>query len=315
MTIRVPFLRPRAFPLGLAACLLALGLLGCDGLSNEVAPETTEVAQLAEAVAQDLQLSAPATNTLRDSFDRHRDRFPEPGFLWHVTADLQASLSEEQKQRLLDRPVFPLSALHGGLRPGPGFRQDPPLAHLADELELTDAQLEELEALRAAYKPQIQALLDMRKEGSLDPDDFRAQLEALHEEMRAAMDALLTDAQRTKLAALRAEAETQRGAAREAERAAMIEVLALTEAQRADLAALHAQWEAEREALREAFVNGEIDREMLAESFAAFDAALADILTPTQLEIVQIHRALLARLQRRMLARRGGPPGGGPGNG
>ncbi|RMH68241.1 MAG: hypothetical protein D6685_02425 [Bacteroidetes bacterium] len=304
--------------------------------------ESTELAALAESLTQELALSEADARDLRAALATHEDRAREPGFLWYVAQDMQQRLTEEQKERLFarldqrrDRPFRPGSrpgfGRRDGRRGGPtggrfgaGLRGDGPVAEVM--ATLTDAQKDSMQAVRETYRPQIQALMQQRREGALTPEAFREQLQALRQAMRAEMEAILTPEQKAEMEAARAEARSRAEAWWEAARAARNEVLGLTAEQQTAMQALREEMQAERESLREQVQAGTLEWDALREALAALrdahDAALAEILTPEQLEIVKIHRVLAQRQGRRMAGaasqRRGrpgrfGPPGGGAG--
>ena len=122
------------------------------------------------------------------------------------------------------------------------------------------------------------------------------------EAFHAEFETILTDEQKAKLEEHRAEMEEHRAerqakrearrgdheAAREAGRDAMQDALGLTEEQIAAIDALRGEWSADADESRE-------------ERRAAHEAAMEEILTDTQLEIVALHRALDSRLRIRRM--------------
>ncbi|ARA94723.1 hypothetical protein AWN76_017220 [Rhodothermaceae bacterium RA] len=327
---------------GLLVMLIA-AVAACNTGEALVEPEaeleSTELAALAESLTQELALSDEAAQDLRAALATHEDRAREPGFLWYVARDLQQRLTEEQKEtlfaRLEQRPERPGTrpgmGQRDGRRGGPmggrfgaGLRGDGPVAEVL--ATLTDEQKEAMQAVREAYRPRFQELMQQRRAESLTPEAFREQLQALREAMRAEMEAILTPEQKAEMEAARAEARTRAEARREATRAAMVEVLGLTAEQQTAMQALREEMQAERESLREQAQAGTLEADALREALEALrathDEAMAEILTPEQLEIVKIHRVLAQRQGRRMAGaasqRRGrpgrfGPPGGGAG--
>ncbi len=326
--------------MGLFILLLGVALAACDSQSPvENEADTTEqaVAELTSELSQDLSLSGSQQQALQGAVDRNRHRMHEPGFLWTLAAELQATLSDEQKQRLFDlaaqradggpgmgRPGGPGHGGPGGLGPGnrpghggPGHgdAERAPCFTLDDVL--TDAQQAAIEEIRERYRAQIEPLLEARRNETITPEEFRAQMEALRAAMQAEIDALLTDEQKADIEArreaCRAEGEAEREARREAERAAMIEALGLTGEQVAALDALHEAQKAERDALLAQLDAGTLTREDVQTALAALhdaaDAALQDLFDETQWEIKLIHDALASRM--RGIAGRRGPGGFG----
>ena len=271
----------RLLMLGMTA-LLALTTLACDTASTANATDATADAALA---------------TEDEPGD---DRPVEPGRLWRVAAAVQDTLSDAQFTRIEDR----LRTLSGRFSERSGPRDDSPrlrrpgmgrraLSVLAD-LDLTEEQKDALKDLRAAYRPQIRTLIRQRRDGTITPEDVRAQMQTLRAEMRGNMRSILTEAQRTLLAERRAE----RRARREAARAVRAEVLGLTAAQEEQLAALRTDPDA---------------RPRLVEDYDAWKASFAEILTEEQVEITIVHAALRAKVRaERVQNRRPGRDGNGP---
>lgn len=91
---------------------LLLGLSACDATdalrSNDQATATSEqrapgVEQAVQAVATELDLSEAQQEHLRAQIARYAHDKRKPGALWHVAADLQETLTDEQKERLSAR--------------------------------------------------------------------------------------------------------------------------------------------------------------------------------------------------------------------
>jgi len=314
----------------LAACDSSSAVGGIDGTESSL-EETVSF------IALDLGLSAQETAALSTSlakFAGDDDADREPGFLWHVAAELQATLTDEQKERLfarLDRAGD--QRRQGGQRGmqqrrgqgGPGMGgQNGPRGNVLEQLGLSDEQKEAIAAIRESFKPQIEAILAQRE--TLTRAEMKEQLDALHEQIKAEVEAVLTDEQKTQLEELKAEAEARRAereaqmqANREAAREVMIEVLGLTDDQVNALEELRASAEAERDAIRELVESG-TDRETVQAQVEAqreaHEAALASIYDDTQYEIVRIHKAISMRFKAKQGQRgQDGPGGGRPGQG
>lgn len=341
--------------LGLTACDTATGVneTDVDGFSSE------DLTTLSATLNTELSLTASQTRTVNATMDSLRGIAHTPGFLWYMAAHLQATLTDEQKQRLFERTESieggarfrhlggfegagdfqglgdfrPEGGGNGGIfgrrggfhRPG-GFngRHD---GGFLDSL-LTDDQKAQVATIRESYKADKDALVEAKRNGDLTVEAFRAEMKALHEAMKAEIEALLTDDQKAALdqyiADKQAEIEAkmaERQAAFEAYLAAVREArndaLAATDAQAASLDSLQEAHKAARQALIEQFRNGDLTLEEVQTEMdalaAAEDDALTQILDATQLEIVQIHDALSVRSRRIAQNRRGGGPNGGLG--
>ena len=328
----------------LAACDSSSAVGGIDA-SNGSLDDTVAL------IAMDLGFSAEESAALSASFAKFSDgddasTMHEPGFLWRVAAELQTTLTDEQKARLFERleragDQRRQAGPNGGImqqrrqggQGGPGGpnmgEPQGPRTNALEQLGLSDEQKEAIAAIREAYKPQIEAVLAQRE--TLTRAEIKEQLDTLHETIKAEIEGVLTDEQKAQLEDLKAEAELRRAeryagqeAAREEAKLVMIEVLGLTEAQITALDELHASAEAERDAIRELIESGATREDVQAQADAqreAHQAALASILDDTQYEVTQIHKALSMRRQNGQAGpggqgggRRGGPGGpGGPG--
>jgi hypothetical protein len=309
--------------------VLALAAFACDsGATTEAdAGLDTDGATL-NALAADLtsalKLSTDQQSTVNDAFTRlQEDR--DPGALWGLAAELQVTLSDDQKATLLERAADRTNegrpdrgALPWG---GPGARGDGfPVP------DLTDAQRATLQP----YREQMRALMDQRRDGTLSEADFRAKMEPLRETMDATLSEVLTDEQRARFETMKARRDERRaegrekrdgrqatrGADREARaarrleaEAARQEALALSADQQTALQALRDEQRTALQALRGRGRDEAGDRDALREEARALrdahEVALADILDARQLETMRIHQALVARAARTGRARDG----------
>jgi hypothetical protein len=150
------------------------------------------------------------------------------------------------------------------------------LHHRLGDLDLSDAQKEELRTLRAEYREEMQSFREECRAGTLSEADAEA-WRGLRTEMWAAFRDVLTEDQRRQLDARRDEREDRREQIREARAAA----LDLTDEQRAQFDSLRAEFdEPGARFLRRS------NRENRDERPGA------SILTEEQTEIVMIHRVL-----------------------
>jgi len=312
----------------LAACDSASAVGGIDGAESSLE-------EAVSLIALDLGLNAQESAALSASmakFGDGDDADREPGFLWHVAAELQATLTDEQKERLFERLERAGDQRRQGQQrgmqqqrrggTGMGGQQDR-RGNALEQLGLSDEQKEAIKAIRESFKPQIEAVLDQR--GTLTRAEIKEQLDALHEQIKTEVEGVLTDEQRAQLEELKAEAEArhaereaQMQANREATRLVMIEVLELTDDQVTALEELRDSAEAEREAIK-ALIESGADRETVKAQVEAqreaHRAAMISIYDDTQYEIVQIHKAIAMRFKANKGQRGQGGRSGGRGQG
>lgn len=298
---------------GLVALLLVAAVTACDSNPAATLDELTaaERSTLAATLSTELDLStaqAEQINSLLAGTDK-----PEPGRLWTLAAELQQTLTDEQKAVLFEKVEQHRARMQenrqqrfqqGDQRRGqrfnrnaqrPGMRRPQGMRGVSSDL-LTPEQQEQVTALREAHREQMQTLIEARQDGSLAPEAFREQAQALREQMRDAMQNLLTDEQKATLEQRRQERQTTATERRDAVAAARAEALGLNGEQEAALEALNEKHRAERQALREQRRADNLDRDGIRAATQALrdahKAALAEILTEEQLEIVELHAAL-----------------------
>ncbi len=309
--------------LALAAFLLVFLLAACDAgpsATDEEALDPTELTELAATLATDLNLSPDQTKQVNSLLATGERR--DPGHLWTVAAALQERLTDAQKARLFELAAqrgerFGEQGRRGRFHRGEqGFGQRFGQRRGANGLAalLTPEQQEALKALREANHEKVQALVQARQDGTITPEAFREQMQRLREAMRAEMDALLTDEQKATLEQKREDAKTRLGEHKAATEEARAAALGLSTEQEAALEAMQEAHQAQMKALMEQVRAGDADRQAMRAQFQemreAHKADRAAVLTPEQVEIVEIHHALMARLG----AKHGQRPGfGGPG--
>ena len=320
--------KPTRF-LALAAFLLVFTVAACDSDPSALVDEeatSAELTDLAARLSTDLDLSteqAQAINSLVTVSDGER---PEPGRLWTVAAELQQTLTDEQKTTLFETVEQRAAELAEG-RQGRRFnrdkqgntrrfqRQGDKGSGFLNEF-LTPEQQEHMKALREANREEMKALMEARQTGSLSQEAFREQARALREANREEMQALLTDEQKATLEEKRDERKAAAAEAKERATAARTEALGLSVDQDAALASMREAHQAERKALVEKIRAGDLDREAVKAQVEtareARKAALAEILTPEQVEIVEIHNALTGGIALRRAGRFGARGFGGP---
>ena len=271
-------------PLLVALLGIAVLLGGCDSSSNvaeeDGASSAIQDAALADAVttlSTAASLSAAQTNSLQELLVAYEDKEREPGDLWYLAADVHDQLTSTQIDRLKDR-LEERRARRGDRRPmerhGPTHR--PPRLRWLRGLDLTEAQKQELKALRAEYRDSFKALIEQCREGVFDEADVE-QWKQLRTELQEAVHEILTAEQRAQLQARREQWKARRGAVR----AARNEALSITEEQEAQFADLRPEFEGP---------GGWLPR--LCHRPEGEERPIASILTEEQREIVMVHRVL-----------------------
>lgn len=283
--------------LALVAVLgVAVLLGGCDSTSPAEEADsdtpTVEDAALSDAVStlsEAASLSDDETSALRKRL-AHYDGDHSPGMLWTVAADVHQQLTDDQIEALTARmQERRAERREDGPRRGPRGHVRRGLHHRLGDLDLSDAQKEELRALRAEYRDEMRSFREGCRDGTLSEADAEA-WRALRTEMREAFRDVLTDEQRQQLDARRDELEDRREQIRDAR----AEALNLTDEQRAQFDSLRTEFDGPGARFLRRCDGGERG-----------ERPVASILTEEQREIVMIHRVL----RRGMMTRFDGPPG------
>ncbi|HIB03119.1 MAG TPA: hypothetical protein EYO21_04755 [Candidatus Marinimicrobia bacterium] len=297
---------------------VAIFLAGCENPfahNDEIQLDSPELEMFSSELENDLNLSDNSIKNLRSALSRHgrggeRDR--DPGFLWKLAAELQQTLTEEEKNKIFSRLE---DAKEKGKDRGVGRDKDSDRGRGKDDDKdrkgkdrgalraiysvLTEDQKPEFDAIMEEFKAGMDALFASIKAGEVTREEAKAEIESMEEAMKAAIDALLTDDQKAQLEQMKADREAELKAYMEAVRQAKTEALGLTDDQIAALDAARESMKAELEALKAQVESGELEKEQAGEAakaiFEANKAVMGNILTTTQLEIIKIHEYLEMR--------------------
>lgn len=313
----------------LVASMLVV-LSACDSTNAMLEPEASGSAAIPSAITTKLDLTNQQTQHLNEVIEQRQGT---PGALWYTAAELQQTLNASQKETLLagldDGPLGSMRKRMGrqgrtdSLRIG---RRGLENRAMLSELDLTDAQKEQLKTLRTQNREQMKSLMQQRRDGTTDAEALQAQMKAARESMQASLEQILTADQLEKLEANRPKldedgarrfSERERvgrdqrgqqgrdrasaGVEREEITAAMAEALGLTEAQQEALKQQREASIASFKTLREKARAEGMDRDALMQAFKASRETRKEeaqaIFTAEQLEIIQIHQALAIALR------------------
>ena len=267
----------------------------------------------------DLGLSGASAKKVRSALGRHGNGGQwdkDPGFLWKLAAELQEKLSDEEKAKIFAR----MERSKKNDKDGKEFdrRNQKKDGKDTDNFRLvysvlTDEQKAEFDEIMRDFRTQMGAVGDKVKADEMTKEEAGEVLKALHESLKSAIDALLTDQQKAELEQMKEKLETKRKEFAEAVEAAKTEALGLTDEQIASFEALRANTKAAMDSLKEKVESGEMTREEAGEAMKEImenrKTQSAEILTEIQIEIIKIH----AYLQMRWHHRHG--PRGGDGDG
>ncbi len=280
--------------------------IGCDKLMKDetILVDDPELQAFSEGLNTDVGLSKKSINALNDALNRHgKDgkHRRDPAFLWKVSAEMQGKLSNEEKERLfgwMDDNNVPY--LYGGgmdakARRGPGGdRGGMDLRAVFSVLD--EAQRESLKSIMDSYKSQMEEVMKKAKDGTIDREAAKAELEALEATMRAEIEALLTDEQRQKLEDMQAGMKQKMEEMRQAAHDAMVSALEMTPDQESGLETINNEsGEAQRgliEKARAEDMSREDLQDALKQLIADRNSKIEALFSDKQIEIIKIYTAL-----------------------
>ena len=310
--------------------LLLLGLSACDAFINDETSDS-ELAQLSTSITDELSVSSERASEIESAFTRHKDGEREPGHLWTIAAELQQTLTDEEKAKLLENTQeyekglsfkgllgFPGAGGFYGLGGFKGGSGRHGLSGRDSVLNLTDEQQEAIRDIHQASRESMRALREEYEAGTITEDELVARLFELFAQKKAETEAILTNEQVQALEDFRTEKEAAFEAFREEVNGVRNNVLGLSTEDAATLDAIYQDQLDSREVLIEQLQAGGLSvtefRAEIEELEAIRLDALEALLNEVQLEVVQIHDALTVRSGK--FGHRGGRHGkGGRGSG
>lgn len=299
--------------------ILIFGSVLFVGCENSVRDNTNELndpelQNLSTDLISNLNLSKNSADNLRKSLKRHfgKGRNHNPGFLWKVAADLQQTLTDEEKAALFERLEQHDQALFNYQLRGERFIKNSRMAHQR-ELQfirsvLTDEQLQSFNDILTSYKKQFTELIDSLKSGSIKQESFRSRITVLREAMMAEIDDLLTEEQRAVLEDQKVQFEANREKWREQHQArqdqiqaTMYVALNFSESQITLFEEIQSDVKAAIQDLRDQVKNGQVNIDAFRDSLKILitekNSRIEAMLTAKQLEIVKIHLFLELRMK------------------
>ncbi len=280
--------------------------IGCDKLMKDetILVDDPELQAFSEGLNTDVGLSKKSINALNDALNRHgKDgkHRRDPAFLWKVSAEMQGKLSNEEKERLfgwMDDNNVPY--LYGGgmdakARRGPGGDRGGMNLQAVFSI-LDEAQRESLKSIMDSYKSQMEEVMKKAKDGTIDREAAKAELEALEATMRAEIEALLTDEQRQKLEDMQAGMKQKMEEMRQAAHDAMVSALEMTPDQESGLETINNESAQAQKALMDKAKAEEMGKEDLHEAIKQLiidrNSKIEALLSDKQIEIIKIYTAL-----------------------
>ena len=293
---------------------LALFTAGCENpfaQNDEVQLDSTELEMVSIDLVNDLNLSDKSARNLRSALGRHgrggeRDR--EPGFLWKLAAELQQTLTEEEKNNIFARlEEVKEKGKDRGKDAGKGRcesagkdrgKKDGGALRVIYSV-LADDQKPQFDAIMKEFRTGMDAIFSSIKAGEMTREEAKAEIESMEETMKSAIDALLTDDQKTQLEQMRADRKAEKKAYMEAVHQAKIEALGLTVDQIAAIETARAETKAAMEALKAQVESEDLTKKEAREAakaiFESNKTTMDAIFTATQIEIIKIHKYLEMR--------------------
>ncbi len=280
--------------------------IGCDKLMKDetILLDDPELQAFSEGLNTDVGLSKKSINALNDALNRHgKDgkHRRDPAFLWKVAAEMQKKLTSEEKDRLLgwmndnNVPYLYGGGMDAKARGGPGGDKGG-MDLRAVFTVLDEAQRESLKSIMDSYKGQMEEVMKKAKDGTIDREAAKAELEALEATMRAEIEALLTDEQRQKLEDMQADMKQKMEEMRQAAHDAMVSALEMTSDQESGLEIINNESGEAQKALIEKAKAEDMSREDLKDALkqliADRNSKIEALFSEKQIEIIKIYTAL-----------------------
>ena len=167
-------------------------VVGCDTMNNEsdVNLDDPELQALAEGLNADIGLSKSSDDAFKDALNRHgKDgkHRRDPGFLWNVAAEMQESLSQEEKDKMFEwMDANSVAFLHAPERKDHrGPKGDKGGVDIRLMMTILDSdQQEALKNIMDSYRAKMEEVMSAMKDGTKDESAGKAELEALELAMK-----------------------------------------------------------------------------------------------------------------------------------
>lgn len=289
--------------------LSLFAMIGCENLSkDDITVIDSELQGFSDGLNDDIGLSKSSINAFNDALNRHGKKGKhrsDPAFLWKVSAEMQSKLSDEEKYKLFgwmdDNSTPYLFAADMGPKSSRGPKDgDKDKKHLDIRMLFTlldEAQEISLKAIMESYKTKMDEVMKKAKDGTLDRDSAKAELEALEVAMHTEIEALLTDEQKQKLEDLHLEMKQKMEEMRQAGHDAMVNALSMTSLQDDGLTSINKETNEAQKALMEKAKAEEMSRDDMHEAlkalFAERNSKIDALFDDTQMEIIKIYTALV----------------------
>jgi hypothetical protein len=289
--------------------LSLFAMIGCENLSkDDITVIDPELQGFSDGLNDDIGLSKSSINAFNDALNRHGKKGKhrsDPAFLWKVSAEMQSKLSDEEKYKLFgwmdDNSTPYLFAADMGPKSSRGPKDgDKDKKHLDIRMLFTlldEAQEISLKAIMESYKTKMDEVMKKAKDGTLDRDSAKAELEALEVAMHTEIEALLTDEQKQKLEDLHLEMKQKMEEMRQAGHDAMVNALSMTSLQEDGLTSINKETNEAQKALMEKAKAEEMSRDDMHEAlkalFAERNSKIDALFDDTQMEIIKIYTALV----------------------
>ena len=324
MFINIILNRKNMKKISLLITLSLFAMIGCENLSKDsITVIDPELQGFSDGLNDDIGLSKSSINAFNDALNRHGKKGKhrtDPAFLWKVSAEMQSELSDEEKAKLFgwmddnSRPY--LFAADMGPKGSRGPKDDKGKKHLDLRMLSTlmdEAQLISLKAIMESYETKMDEVMKKAKDGSLDRDSAKAELEALEVAMQSEIKALLTDEQKEKLEEMHLEMKQKMEEMRQAGHDAMVNALSMTSLQEDGLDSINKDSNEAQKALMEKAKAEEITKndmhEALKALFAERNSMIDALFDDTQMEIIKIYTSLVMQYSKHCGDRKKGSGG------
>jgi len=283
-------------------------MIGCEKLAKEdIAVVDPELQGLSDGLNDDIGLSKSSINAFNDALNRHGKNGKhrkDPGFLWKVSAEMQSELSDDEKSKLFgwmdDNSTPYLFAADMGSKSSRGPKNNKDKKHLDIDMLfklLDESQALAIKSIMESYRDKMGEVMNKAKEGTLDRDSAKAELEALEAAMDSEIQAILTEEQKQKLEEMHLEMHQKIEEMRQAGHEAMVNALSMTLVQENGLVTINNETNDARKELMEKVKAEGLSKEEIHEAlkllFSDRNSRIDALFDDTQMEIIKVYTALV----------------------
>jgi len=285
-------------------------LMGCENIlqnNDEVIIDSQELDFFSRSIEKDISLNKNSTNKLRTGINEfgkknklNKDR--EPGFLWYLAAEMQSTLTDEEKAEIFSTMENKNLKKDRPRKKQEGFKRDEKNnnGHNQGEKDLfeviTEDQRNEYSLIVENFTLKMDSIKNRVESGEISRKDVESEIEENYSLMNQAIDDLLTEDQKIQLIEMKTKREKEKEEFYLAMEDAKNKALGLSDDQIESLESFQKNFEVLMLELRLQIESGELNKETAGENIKSLRenhrTNIELILNDVQIEILKIHKFL-----------------------